>query len=201
MDLNLKAVARAVSLAILLAGGRIGGLSAQDSTYRAGGPELTGPQLITVYVGATTCKPCRWPSFKEAMQKALYLVSQEAARRNMRYATVGVALDANKAKGLALLEPHDQFDELLVGGGWIGTGATQYIWSDTTVTGAIPMLLVVERDLDQRKDYRWMGLGNQKVLLRLTGANEIMAWVKQGAPLSPSLEPQPLPAGTEGRGQ
>lgn len=177
--------ARALLLAGVLASGRVGGLAAQDSLYHAGGLELTGPQLITVYVGATTCRPCRWPSFKDAMQKALFLVSQEAARRQVSYATVGVALDADKAKGLALLEPHEQFDELLVGGGWIGTGATWYVWSDTSVTGAIPMLLVVERDLDQRKDYRWMGLGNQKVLVRLTGANEIMSWVKQGAPLEP----------------
>ena len=170
-------------LAAGLLGALAAPLSAQDSPYRAGALELTGPQLVTVYVGATTCRPCRWPRFKAAMQQALVLVSEEAARRKMSYATVGVALDANKAKGLALLEPHEQFDELLLGGGWIGTGATHYVWSDTSVTGAIPMLLVVERDLDQRKDYRWMGLGNQKVLVRLTGANEIMAWVERGARL------------------
>lgn len=165
---------------LLVTGSR---LEAQDSTYVAHSVSTLGPQLMVVYVGASACKPCRSPEFKVALRKALFLGSERAKEQGASYFTSGVALDETKAKGLDVLEPHEQFDELLVGGGWVGTGASRYIWADTSVVGAIPMLLVVKRTIGQGSDNRYSGLGSEDVLVRLTGVSEISSWISRGAPI------------------
>jgi len=156
-------------------------LVAQDSTYHATHQQVGGPQILAIYIGSTDCAPCRWPPLESAVHHAWPLLAMQASRAKVTFSTVGIALDDNVAGGVALLQPLEQFDEIIVGGGWTNSGAERYIWADTAATPAIPQILIVERHVGVNDDHTRWDLSSSTVLRRLIGESEIRAWVKGGA--------------------
>ena len=101
---------------------------------------------------------------------------------------VGVDLDADLTKGLAFLGQigggriSGAFDQILVGGSWLNDKALQVIWSDKTITAALPQVLVVERSVgtdDYLKTYR-VTVGSDQVVANIVGETDLWLWARQG---------------------
>jgi hypothetical protein len=100
---------------------------------------------------------------------------------------VGVAIDEDLAAGieyLGKLGPRGEvFDEISVGRSWMNEFVTGFVWRAGIAEPEVPQLLLVERQVDAAAYPRHIVIRPDSVLLRITGRNDLMAWVEQGTPL------------------
>jgi hypothetical protein len=80
------------------------------------------------------------------------------------------------------LQPLEEYDEVSVGSNWANLAAVRYIWSDTTATPGLPQVVLVERHV--LPGARSIGVGPERILGRVVGADAIERWVAQGALVS-----------------
>lgn len=69
---------------------------------------------------------------------------------------------------------------MAAGSNWIGDGATKYIWRDIPGEADVPQLLVLRRSVQQGQALR---LGEDQVVKRILGTEDIEKWVAAGAAL------------------
>lgn len=155
-------------------------LHAQAPTYVAAHVSPNGPQVLAIYMGSTDCAPCVWPPLKAAVHAAWPLLAKQAADAKVGFATLGIAMDDDVTSGVALLQPVEEYDEIIVGAGWTNHGVTKYIWQDSTGSPSIPQMMVIQRVASASADWTWH-VTPYKVLKRLVGADEIRRWVANGA--------------------
>jgi hypothetical protein len=110
------------------------------------------------------------------------LLEANARKAGWSFATVGVALDWHPTAGVALLQPIEEFDEIIVGNNWTNSAAQQFIWADTSAAPGLPQVVLVQRKVTPGADR--IAITDQRVISRLVGAGQIQAWVAQGARLA-----------------
>jgi hypothetical protein len=87
--------------------------------------------------------------------------------------TVGIAVDEDAERGLAVLREIGEFDEQIVGGGWFNTGAVRYALRDFAGVVAVPQLLILSRQVNTRLPRT---VGADSLHTRLVGAFAIARW-------------------------
>ena len=144
-----------------------------------------GSELVMVVILSSTCSGTHAPGLMEAIRGARSALREEAHRREMSFQSIGISVDRRVQDGLKLLEIFGPFDEVLVGGGQLGTGALKYVWQDLPGPGAFPHMLVLERTVSPAPVH---GVFDESVRVRKTGALPIIAWARYLLdPLSPPL--------------
>lgn len=161
--------------------GGAGGPEASTQPEPAVGP-APGTELVALYFGATTCRPCLRPEVKEAIREMRRRLERRAEATGRAFASIGVALDRSVPAGVELLAGTAEFDEIAVGGTWANEAAIEHLWGDPEAVPAIPQIIVLEREVRREAGGRF-SFGPPRVLRRVLGASTILRWVEEGAPL------------------
>ena len=139
-----------------------------------------GREIVVVYIGASTCGPCKSPPVKEAVQRMKTLLAAQAKEHGAAFSVVGVSTDWGVAEGAAFLEPNGPFDQIVVGGNWANLGVEQYLWRDNKRRPVEPQILVFERTVKQGDR---MTFSDLRLLRQVTAGKDIPEWVRAGAPI------------------
>lgn len=148
------------------------------------GTELT--EVMLTYLGSSTCGWSTNPQLVPALRSALDSVVTEAARRGALATTIGIDIDPQPGHPDAHLRTFGLFDQIVAGGGFMNIAALGPHWGIPAVAEGTPQVLVLERTLrkgNARGDPLVVEVVSTRVLARLFGLNEILAWSAHGAPL------------------
>jgi hypothetical protein len=155
-----------------------------DPALRRYAPEYrmgTGEELVLVLVGASFCLAHRQEGFPQAVEDAKVAVQRQAKAAGAQFRTIGVSLDWSPDEALAFLAAFGEFDEMSVGSNWVNDSAFRYVWNDANGDPVVPQLLVIRRRLDVQP--RTIRITDERVVRVVRGAEEILAWVRSGAPV------------------
>lgn len=142
---------------------------------------IEGPEVRLVFIGSARCPACRRRDLREAVAEGMALVRDSLSYYHLRGRTVGVAVDDDVQDAWNFLRGIGNFDELVVGGGWLNLGAARYIWSGSDGYATVPQILIVARIVESMTGS--VRLSEEVYGSKLIGAAKIMDWVSKGAPL------------------
>lgn len=140
-------------------------------------PIWRGRQLLVILVGTSECRFTADASTALAYQQiasaeeSRAVVGVEIVRR------VGIALDTDPRVGLTTLSAAGSFDEMIVGGGLLNTGATHFLHRDLAGHVAVPQVLLVSRLVD-RNGGSYV-IGADSLHRRLVGVAAITSWAQR----------------------
>ena len=144
----------------------------------------SGPELVLVYFGGSTCAPCHSEEFKAALDRAKVLLAERAEQEGKAFAAVGVAVDHSVEDGLAFLAESGRFDELAVGRNWFNSASLAHLWRpeglDERAVG-LPGVVVFEREMSFEGSH--ITASKPRYLVELVGGVAIPEWVEAGVPL------------------
>ncbi len=140
-----------------------------------------GRQFLVVYIGASTCGPCLLPNVETAVRSMKTLIAAQATQMHASFSVIGVANDWEVTKAAAFLDSLGTFDQVVLGGNWTNLATERFVWRDPQGTPAMPQILVFERTVTLGDRITF---SEPRMLRRLTGAEQIPAWVAAGAPIS-----------------
>lgn len=135
-------------------------------------------EVVAVYLGATSCGPCRTEETKQAVREILAKAEERALERNLEFQAVGAAFDEDIGAGLELLASTAEFDQVIVGGSWSNAAAVEFIWSDGEILAAIPQVVVLTRTLDMKAQQREPA--TKHVFVQLQGEKQMREWLDAG---------------------
>jgi hypothetical protein len=140
-----------------------------------------GEELVMVYFGGASCAPCQNPKLKNALRHAQLLLKGQAEDSGTSFASVGVAVDWRPDVGARWLGTVANFDEISAGRSWSNSDVTHWLVERDDVEPIRPAVVVYRRKADYRAGASEYG---GKVLLKsFGGGDEIISWVKAGAPV------------------
>jgi hypothetical protein len=154
-----------------------------DSTHRPSWDlELgTTEQIRMIFIGSSACGAHRNEGLRAAIEAAKRGLAERFTGEGRQFASTGVAVDWQIADGIDFLAAFGEFDEIIVGGNWLNSGAIRYIWRDFPGSTAVPQVVVVKRSVTVSSST--ISVGEEELLARLAGAEQIMKWVDLGAPI------------------
>ena len=135
-----------------------------------------GDQVVVVYVTASWTRGESDPSFRSQVKTLLEALRREAGQRSVALSLVGASLDMDPQEGLKYLRRIGQFDQVVVGAGWINWIAVEYFWRDHPGLPAVPQLLVLRRHVATHQNY--ISVGPDSLLGRFAG-EQIIAYAKR----------------------
>lgn len=135
-----------------------------------------------IFIASSTCGASEAPGLAAALSRARVALQDRVRRAGFGFASVGVALDHDWRAGLAFLEDFGPFDEVSSGRKWSNNMAVDYLWRDLPGDPAIPQVLIVRRETSWRTD-GWLDVGQDRLLGRRVGVEELLAWSQAGFPL------------------
>ena len=151
----------------------------RDTTYDI----REGTDVVMAYFGGTTCFACNIPEFKAAVDRAKVLLAERAEQDGKTFVALGVALDPGVATGLEFLATAGPFDEVAVGRNWFNSAALAHLWREEGLDDrriGLPTIVVFEREMEKGPV---ISASAPRYLVELAGADTIMVWVADGAPL------------------
>ena len=138
-----------------------------------------GRQLVVVYVGGS--ETVGLPQFSAAVRDMKPLLARQAAQRGLPLSIIGVSLDWEVEKSYARLQSMGAWDEVVLGNNWINVGAQHYLWRRPDGKPNTPQVLVFERTITRQETT--IRFGEERRLTGFVGWSDIVAWVRNGAPL------------------
>jgi hypothetical protein len=147
-------------------------------------------EVVAVVISAKFCRGNRVAGFHEAVAALpARLRAQVSDRPEVITRVVGVSLDNNPKVGVDYLFRLAEFDEVVAGGNWLNTATEKFLWGSYALKAEIPKVVLLRRTVT------WTGgsaakLEQEQVLQTIDGADKIVAWVAQGAPVG-ELAPAP----------
>ncbi len=140
-----------------------------------------GEEIQAILLASPTCKVCQTTEFRRIMASSLADLSARNWGEGRRYSKVFVGLGHDVDEGLALAESISDFDELIVGHGWLNLGAIQYLWGGLPSEASTPNLAITRRRIEFDENTGRLLPENEELLIRLLGLGEIRRWVANGA--------------------
>lgn len=156
------------------------GARALAQGYQPGYENPEGPEIVAVYFSASTCVPCRQPHMPALIDSVKVQLARQAKARGQQFRAVFVGMDWDPEKSLAVAREDGLWDEIIVGRNFFNAGAEQYIWADPDTSPAMPQIIVYEQNVTMGNRVTF---GLRQVLQRVTGSDELAAWVAQGSPI------------------
>jgi hypothetical protein len=141
----------------------------------------TTEQIRMVLIGSSACGAHRNESLREAIETVKQSLAERFTGEGTQFASTGVALDWQIAAGIDFLGAFGEFDEVIIGGNWLNSGAVRDIWRDFPGSSVVPQVVVVKRSVTVSSST--ISVGEEEFVARLAGAEQIMQWVDQGVPL------------------
>jgi hypothetical protein len=150
------------------------------------GPSLdlergTTEQVRMILIGSSACGAHRNEILRAAVETAKQSLAERYTGEGQQFVSAGVAIDWRVEDGIDFLAAFGEFDEIIVGGNWLNSGAIRYIWRDFPGESAVPQVVVVKRSVTVSS--ATISVGEEELLARLAGAEQITKWVDLGAPI------------------
>ncbi|MBW3570917.1 MAG: hypothetical protein KY467_07415 [Gemmatimonadetes bacterium] len=137
-----------------------------------------------MYIGSSGCAPSNREDLPGALEQLKRLLRQRAEAGARGFSAVGIARDWDTQDGLAHLRKFGAFDEVMAGRNWMNAGVRRYVWEEIPGEAATPQVLLVERVVgDVSASGIQYGVHGERLVARKVGADEILKWTEQGAPL------------------
>lgn len=134
-----------------------------------------GRQLMVVLLGSTDCGFSQDPALRHAFAEIVRHSTATPLARGERLRILGVAVDDDRAAGLAFLDTVWPFDETIAGGGWTNSGAVRYAVRDLAGPLGIPQVIVTSHRIALGGD-SLVVVGPDSVHRRLVGRDAIVRW-------------------------
>jgi hypothetical protein len=131
-------------------------------------------QTLIVLIGSAACRFSRDASTRRAFDAIVQAEVTKSPLGRRGVLTVGIAVDDEVADGLMTLREVSDFDELIVGGGFLNTGATRYLTRDFAGRIAVPQILILSRSL--HREGAAILPGPDSLHRRLVGIDELTSW-------------------------
>ncbi|MDE2646688.1 MAG: hypothetical protein OXI05_12760, partial [Bacteroidota bacterium] len=109
-------------------------------------------------------------------------LSRRAADHGWSFSAIGVSVDWFASDGIDHLSKFGQFDEVIAGRGWHGTGADLY-FREIHGIDATPQILVLVRNSTQDNEGGARPIQKQALAYRSAGLPQIRNWLKREFPL------------------
>lgn len=145
---------------------------------------VPGKEIALVFIGAPTCAFSNAIDLPEIVEHAKRAVREEAARRGVGFASIGVSQSSSARLGIEHLAKFGNFDEVASGRAWYNQVLLKYVYRSFIGPATTPQLVVLERTTAPESH---PGIYDERVLLRQVGLGAIRQWVERGSPL-PSFD-------------
>lgn len=149
-----------------------------------------GQEVVMVYVGSSACSFANDPELPDMVEKAKLLLQVRAQQSGFHFAATGVSIDWTTGDGVRHLAKFGNFDEIVTGRNWQGTGARHFIWGVLPGAASTPQILVVIRTVktpSQDRPGQQYGVFDETVAVRKSGVTAIAQWVDRGSPIPTDL--------------
>lgn len=130
-----------------------------------------GVEEVAILIGGSFCGATNVAEFPEAVSRLRTAMRQRALERGHLFSMVAVALDPEIDSGLKWIKSLGEFDEVVIGRGWLNTVAAQRIWRDPAATAGLPQLILLERRVVS--DSVSLELGPERITGRWLGVRSI----------------------------
>lgn len=146
----------------------------------------SGVYLVAYEFGSANCGYCSLPDIKAAFAGVRPLLTSQLGDRYTAVRVVGVAINKDFGQGMGYLESIglDRFDEISVGSGWLNEHVNRLIWRDPNGEASVPQVVVLARRIAvEGSTVVTITPGRDSIMIAAIGHQEILEWVRQGAPL------------------
>ena len=161
------------------------GALAQEARYTPTYANPKGRELVAVFISASQCIGNSYPGFLESIDPMNRALAAHATSQGLPFVAIGVTTDWIPDSGYAYLQRLSRFDEINVGRNWFNLGLVTYVWADSAGKPVEPQVVLLERHVTIAPR---VAVSRGRVLRRIRGADSIVAWVREGAPI-PKLQP------------
>jgi hypothetical protein len=130
-----------------------------------------GTEVIAFFIASSGCGASQHPKLPSALARIRTNLGAQAHGEGKRFVYAGVAVDENPQTGLNFLKPFGPFDEVMSGGGWVGSGSIEFMVRGLPGALALPQLLVIERDVSPENGQ--IVVSSDRIVRRVLGFVEI----------------------------
>jgi len=152
-----------------------------QSRLATASPGITVREVSAVFISMADCCDALTPSLRGPIDSVRSIMQLRALRANEVFRLIGVSLDWNPKVGWDYLRQFGEFDEMGLGSNWYGLQPEILMFSGGGVQPVVPQLVVFERQVTTGAGTPTFG--PRKLLRTLRGRDQIVAWVREGAPL------------------
>lgn len=159
-----------------------------------------GHERILIFVSSSGCVANHEEEFDDAVRQLKAILAERAAENGQSFSAVGVAVEWDVERGTDYLLrgrwsggalDFGPFDEIVVGRNWGNSAAVRYLQdlspngcpSPAGIWQAVPQLFLVDREAEEWRADGEFRYGPERLLLQACGADEIIKWMRQGAPI------------------
>jgi len=132
----------------------------------------TGTEVIAFFLASSTCGASQHPRLPSALKAIRTKLNGQSQSEGKRFVYVGVAVDDDPDAGLTFLKPFGPFDEIVSGGGRVGTGSVDLLIRGMPGPLSLPQLIIVERTIEVGQST--ISVGRDHILSRKLGFDEIL---------------------------
>ena len=134
----------------------------------------SGTELVAIWMLNSQCGASAYPALPAASRQVQTKLREYVRRTQQRLVVVGVDLDGSGDGNSRLLSTFGEFDETLVGGGWLSSAALSFLVRDNPGPLAVPQLVLIEREILAKSS--GLRVSTDRVIARKVGYDEIMAF-------------------------
>ncbi len=153
---------------------------AQGTSYVPSQKNPSGTEYVAVFITADFCVGSKQPGMVEAIEKMKVLLRDRAVSSQAQFAASGVSLDWDVSTGVTHLKKFGEWDDINAGRNWFNKSAVDFIWRLPNGLPSTPQVLLLARSV--KATSRGDTISPDTVIGRLVGSDEIIQWVKDGAP-------------------
>lgn len=144
---------------------------------------VNGKQVVLVFVGSHTCGFSSSEVLSGWIERAKLDVKQRAEEKGYSFLAIGVSVGWDPFEGAKYLGEFGQFDEIVTGNSWQGTGGQMFGWGKLGGMVGTPNILVFSREItspsSEARGARY-SIADELVLVRKVGYEGIRGWVEEG---------------------
>ncbi len=135
-----------------------------------------------VFIGSSTCSFSNHSTLPGLIEEAKLNLQSKALDLGTSFSTIGVSIDWVTSDGIAHLNKFGNFDEVITGRKWHGTGANIYLGQIPGVN-ATPQILILARRPEPSSDNGARSVSEEIPIYRIAGLQRIRNWLDRGLPL------------------
>lgn len=145
-------------------------------------------EIVFTYITSPGCSLCTRANNINTVIEIKNKLSEKVDSLDAGFLTMGVVVGWDVNVGYEHLNYFGNFDEILIGNNWFGTGGLKYLFEDIPGRPGVPQIVVTKRiyDADESDDgyvRNFRGIESEELLVRHIGVNRLEAWFSDGLPL------------------